>query len=273
MQQRHEEEEEEIRRDDQKRRKRRRRWALEETAEIAQEDLNAQQRAQDRRENEETGPTGDGKETPRPPSARTKTEHNSGRTQTTGRGAEAPGDTTGRAPVHPTPNPHVELQGPLAPRTGLPPGSSSKAPPPRRPAGAPEVRANPDTGLDIILGAMDFPGGAIKALQQDPRVWEHLGRIATAGEAGWERHFRNQVAVSLTNLGFPTEPALGTESADSPAALDEASQAFYSEEGLPTGFAHRGKGGERPPGEGKGHIARARRKRKETDAANCQTRA
>ena len=91
---------------------------------------------------------------------------------------------------------------------------------------------------------MDFPGGAIKALQQAPRVWEHLGRIATAGEAGWERHFRNQVAVSLTNLGFPTEPALGTESADSPAVLDEASQAFYSEKGLPTGFAH----GARPPG-------------------------
>ena len=138
----------------------------------------------------------------------------------------------------------MELQGPLAPRTGLPPGSSSKAPPPRRPAGAPEVRASTDIGLAIILGAMDFPGGAIKALQQDPRVWEHLGRIATAGEAGWERHLRNQVAVSLTNLAFPTEPALGTESVDSPAVLDEASQAFSSEEGLPTGFAH----GARPPG-------------------------
>ena len=81
---------------------------------------------------------------------------------------------------------------------------------------------------------MDFPGGAIKALQQDPRVWEHLGRIATAGEAGWERHFRHQVAVSLTNLGFPTE----TEIADSPAVLAEESQALPSEEGLPTGFAH-----------------------------------
>ena len=84
---------------------------------------------------------------------------------------------------------HVELQGPLTPRTGLPPGSSSKAPPPRRPAGAPEVRASPDIGLAIILGAMDFPGGAIMALQQAPRVWEHLGRTATAGEPGWERLF------------------------------------------------------------------------------------
>ena len=170
-------------------------------------------------------------------------------------------------------DPHVELQGPLAPRTGLPPGSSSKAPPPRRPAGAPEVRANPDTGLALILGAMDFPSGAIEALQQDPWVWEHLGRIASAGEAGWERDIRRQVAVSLRHMEFSPEPALGTGSADSPAELDEGSQAPPSEEGLPTWFAHRGKGGERPPGEGKGHIARARRKRKETDAANCQTRA
>ena len=63
------------------------------------------------------------------------------------------------------------------------------------------------------------------------------------------------------------------ESDDSPAVLVTAPQDVPSAEGLPTGFAHGGKGGERPPGEGTGHIARARRKRKETDAANCQTRA
>ena len=202
-----------LRRDDQKHRERQRRWAQEDAAEAAQERHRAQRKAQGRQEKEETRLQG----------------------EPTGRAAEALGDPTGRAPVHPTPNPHVELQGPLTPSTGLPPGSSSKAPPPRRLAGGPHV---PDTGLALILGAMDFPSGAIEALQQDPWAWEHLGRIASAGEAGWERDIRRQVAVSMRHMEFPTEPALGTESTDSPAALDEGSPALPSEEGLPTGFAH-----------------------------------
>ena len=112
MQQRREEEEEEIRGDDHRRRERQRRWAQEGAEEAEHARQAAQRPAPGRQDPDETRPLG----------------------EPTGRAAAHPKAPPGRAPDHPPPNPPAEPQGTLTPRLGLPTGSSSKAPPPRRPA-------------------------------------------------------------------------------------------------------------------------------------------